>query len=91
MFERIRSKRIREDLMRLSRRTFGRLGVAAFAAGAGEGRQRFGERVHAPSGIPAADVAARNVVMVHGLYADGSSSIDVVPHLQAAGLNVAVV
>lgn len=42
-------------------------------------------------GIPAADVAARNVVMVHGLYADGSSWINVVPHLQAAGLNVAVV
>jgi len=31
---------------------------------------------------------ARNVVMVHGLFADGSSWSGVIPHLQAAGLNV---
>jgi pimeloyl-ACP methyl ester carboxylesterase len=34
---------------------------------------------------------ARNVVLVHGLYADGSSWIDVIPHLQRAGLNVTAV
>jgi len=31
---------------------------------------------------------ARNVVLVHGLFADGSSWSEVVPRLQAAGLNV---
>jgi pimeloyl-ACP methyl ester carboxylesterase len=31
---------------------------------------------------------ARNVVLVHGLYADGSSWLEVIPHLQARGLNV---
>ena len=33
-------------------------------------------------------VKARNVVLVHGLFADGSSWIEVIPRLQAAGLNV---
>jgi pimeloyl-ACP methyl ester carboxylesterase len=36
---------------------------------------------------PAAD-KARNVVLVHGLFADGSSWFEVIPRLQAAGLNV---
>jgi pimeloyl-ACP methyl ester carboxylesterase len=31
---------------------------------------------------------AKNVVLVHGLYADGSSWMDVIPYLQRAGLNV---
>ncbi|MCJ2079199.1 alpha/beta hydrolase [Methylobacterium sp. E-016] len=31
---------------------------------------------------------ARNVVLVHGLFADGSCWSEVIPHLQAAGLNV---
>src|SRR5277367_4540445 len=30
----------------------------------------------------------RNVVLVHGLFADGSSWSEVIPRLQAAGLNV---
>ena len=30
---------------------------------------------------------ARNVVLVHGAWADGSSWADVIPRLQAAGLN----
>src|ERR1700732_3856480 len=34
---------------------------------------------------------ARNVVLVHGLYADGSSWIDVIHYLQSAGLNVTAV
>jgi pimeloyl-ACP methyl ester carboxylesterase len=34
---------------------------------------------------------ARNVVLVHGLYADGSCWLKVIPHLQQAGLNVAAV
>jgi pimeloyl-ACP methyl ester carboxylesterase len=31
---------------------------------------------------------ARNVVLVHGLFADGSSWSEVIPRLQAAGINV---
>lgn len=39
--------------------------------------------------LPAtAPVRARNVVLVHGLFADGSSWIEVIPHLQSSGLNV---
>jgi pimeloyl-ACP methyl ester carboxylesterase len=34
---------------------------------------------------------ARNVVLVHGLYADGSSWLEVIPYLQRAGLNVSAV
>ena len=33
-------------------------------------------------------VKARNVVLVHGLFADGSCWTEVIPQLQAAGLNV---
>lgn len=33
-------------------------------------------------------VRAQNVVLVHGLFADGSSWSEVIPRLQAAGLNV---
>ncbi len=36
----------------------------------------------------AAPVKARNVVLVHGLFADGSSWAGVIPHLQARGINV---
>jgi hypothetical protein len=32
--------------------------------------------------------AARNIVLVHGLFADGSSWSEVIARLQAAGLNV---
>jgi len=34
--------------------------------------------------------AAKNVVLVHGAYADGSCWADVIPLLQAQGLNVRV-
>src|ERR1700682_990576 len=45
-----------------------------------------------PGIIQAQDTpVAKNVVLVHGLYADGSSWIDVIPYLQRAGLNVTVV
>ncbi|HVJ42166.1 MAG TPA: alpha/beta hydrolase [Dongiaceae bacterium] len=46
------------------------------------------------SSIPAfaaAPVRARNVVLVHGAYADGSSWSEVIPLLQKAGLNVSAV
>ncbi len=36
----------------------------------------------------AAPTKARNVVLVHGLFADGSCWSEVVARLQAAGLNV---
>jgi pimeloyl-ACP methyl ester carboxylesterase len=39
----------------------------------------------------AAPVAARNVVLVHGAWADGSSWAEVIPRLQAAGLKVTAV
>jgi pimeloyl-ACP methyl ester carboxylesterase len=45
-----------------------------------------------PSLLEARDIpVAKNVVLVHGLYADGSSWIDVIPYLQRAGLNVTAV
>jgi pimeloyl-ACP methyl ester carboxylesterase len=45
-----------------------------------------------PGLVHAKDVpVAKNVVLVHGLYADGSSWIDVIPYLQRAGLNVIAV
>src|SRR5687768_2513972 len=34
---------------------------------------------------------AKNVVLVHGLFADGSSWLEVIPHLQSTGLNLASV
>jgi pimeloyl-ACP methyl ester carboxylesterase len=40
---------------------------------------------------PAAPVEARNVVLVHGAWADGSSWAEVIPLLQASGLNVTAV
>ena len=40
---------------------------------------------------PAAPVKAQNVVLVHGLFADGSCWSDVIGRLQAAGLNVTAV
>src|ERR1700694_3662806 len=39
----------------------------------------------------AAPVEARNVVLVHGAWADGSSWAEVIPRLQAAGLKVTAV
>lgn len=41
-----------------------------------------------PSAFAASLPTARNVVLVHGLFADGSSWSEVIPRLQAAGLNV---
>ena len=38
--------------------------------------------------VPSKPVKARNVVLVHGLFADGSCWTDVIARLQGAGLNV---
>src|ERR1700681_3028294 len=45
-------------------------------------------RVSAQTSSP---VQARNVVLVHGAWADGSSWSEVIPRLQAAGLHVTAV
>jgi pimeloyl-ACP methyl ester carboxylesterase len=62
----------------INRRTFGALaaGGAALAL-AGEARAQA--------------LRARSVVLVHGAYADGSCWLEVIPHLQQAGLAVAAV
>ena len=58
------------------------LTVAALAAALGN----FEARAQSP-----APVGARNVVLVHGAWADGSSWSEVIPLLQAAGLKVTAV
>ena len=46
----------------------------------------------APELIRAQSVTqAKNIVLVHGLYADGSSWLEVIPRLQSAGLKVTAV
>jgi pimeloyl-ACP methyl ester carboxylesterase len=59
----------------------------AFAAGlaAGAAASAISTRGLAAGPAPA---KARNVVLVHGLFADGSSWLEVIPRLQQAGLNV---
>ena len=42
-------------------------------------------------GQPVAPIEARNVVLIHGAWADGSSWAEVIPRLQAAGLKVTAV
>jgi len=58
------------------------VGVAALSATFGE------SSAQAQATTP---VEARNVVLVHGAWADGSSWAEVIPLLQAAGLNVTAV
>ena len=61
--------------------------VATLVAGALTGTLG-GFEAHAQ---PAAPVEARNVVLVHGAWADGSSSAEVISLLQAAGLKATAV
>jgi len=61
----------------MDRRTFVGL-TAAIAASSPLSRTTFAQT--APK--------AKNVVLVHGLFADGSSWSEIIPRLQAAGLNV---
>jgi pimeloyl-ACP methyl ester carboxylesterase len=63
----------------VSRRDFSLAVVASAAA------SLVSTRGTAVTSLPA---KARNVVLVHGLFADGSSWAEVIPHLQGAGLNV---
>jgi pimeloyl-ACP methyl ester carboxylesterase len=61
----------------MNRRTFVRMTMAAAASSllAGTAKAQTAPK-------------AKNVVLVHGLFADGSSWSEVIPRLQAAGLNV---
>jgi pimeloyl-ACP methyl ester carboxylesterase len=69
----------------MDRRMFGQ-GLAAVAAAVSS------PALAASSPALAAEpVKARNVVLVHGAYADGSCWSEVIPRLQAAGLNVTAV
>ena len=45
----------------------------------------------AQTALAAGPVKAKNVVLVHGAWADGSSWAQVIPKLQAAGLHVTAV
>jgi pimeloyl-ACP methyl ester carboxylesterase len=68
--------------MVLSRRTFSAALVAGAAASLVSTRGRAAK---------AASTQARNVVLVHGLFADGSCWSEVIGRLQAAGLNATAV
>jgi pimeloyl-ACP methyl ester carboxylesterase len=71
-----------DNLIGTSRRTFS----AALVAGAAASLTSI--RGMTATATP---TKARNVVLVHGLFADGSSWSEVIPRLQAAGLNVTAV
>ncbi|MGC1302653.1 MAG: alpha/beta hydrolase [Caulobacteraceae bacterium] len=64
--------------MTMDRRTFSAAVIAGAAASAVSTRSLA---------AMAAPVAARNVVLVHGLFADGSCWTEVIARLQAAGIN----
>lgn len=61
----------------MDRRTFAWLTAATVASS-----------LLSPIGFAQTAPQAKNVVLVHGLFADGSSWSEVIPRLQAAGLNV---
>ena len=65
--------------MKMNRRTFSATLVAGATA------SLIAKRTVAATSAP---VVARNVVLVHGLFADGSSWSEVIARLQARGLNV---
>jgi len=78
--------------MTLSRRALAKAGAVGVATAAFAGRlSPAASATPVPISTPISDVRARSVELVHGLYADGSSWIEVVPLLQDAGLSVAVV
>ena len=63
----------------------------AAAVTLGSAAALFGAQQASAAPPPDAMPRARNVVLVHGAYADGSCWSDVIPYLQARGLNVASV
>ena len=70
------------QIMMMNRRTFSAAMVVGAAASLISNRGM--------AAIPA-PTKARNVVLVHGLFADGSSWSEVIARLQAAGLNATAV
>jgi pimeloyl-ACP methyl ester carboxylesterase len=70
----------------ISRRTFSEMAVGGVVAALAPAFSKA-EDVRKPPVVP----KAKNVVLVHGLYADGSSWLDVIGHLQDAGLNATAV
>jgi pimeloyl-ACP methyl ester carboxylesterase len=64
----------------VSRRTFNTMAAAAVMSSI---TPAIGKAQNVPT--------VKNVVLVHGLYADGSCWLDVIPHLQSAGLNATAV
>src|SRR5690242_4400707 len=66
------------NVMLMDRRTFSAAFVALAAA----------SLLPAARGFAATPAKAKNVVLVHGLFADGSCWTEVIPKLQAVGLNV---
>jgi pimeloyl-ACP methyl ester carboxylesterase len=73
-----RSFRPRRKIMMMNRRSFSATVLAGATA------SLVSTRVSAANAIPP---KARNVVLVHGLFADGSCWTEVIARLQAAGLN----
>lgn len=70
----------------ISRRTFNVMTVSA-AVSAMTSQFSRAEDVTKAQNV----IKAKNVVLVHGLYADASSWLDVIGHLQSAGLNATAV
>jgi pimeloyl-ACP methyl ester carboxylesterase len=72
-----------------------RTAIKGFAAGAAGAMLMAGppraQAAAAPQRVRAARGGARNVVLVHGAYADGSSWSEVIRRLQAAGLEATAV
>jgi hypothetical protein len=58
----------------------------AAAVTLGSAAALFGARPASAAPLDGPLAKARNVVLVHGAYADGSCWSDVIPHLQARGL-----
>ncbi|MGK9166041.1 alpha/beta hydrolase [Inquilinus limosus] len=68
--------------------------LMGLAAAGGAAVLAAGHARAAAAAAPAAPVAvprARNVVLVHGAYADGSCWVEIIPRLQQAGLTVTAV
>src|SRR3984885_14251855 len=87
---RTREQRDADDVQYLARRSFGAtmmMNRRAFAATLAAGAAASLISTRGLAAVPA-PVKARNIVLVHGLFADGSCWLEVIPRLQHAGLNV---
>jgi pimeloyl-ACP methyl ester carboxylesterase len=71
----------------MNRRTFSKL----LTAGVATASLAIAPAAQASASSPTAARRVRNVVLVHGAYADGSSWSEVIPRLHRAGMNVTAV